>query len=88
MTDVTKEQVEEVLAERVRPVLRVDGGDLRLERVQDDGTVFVCFTGRCAGCPGVEYTLSSLVEATLKDALPNIKKVLTVPWHLPSESDG
>jgi len=79
----TPEQVEEILSERVRPVLRADGGNVRLERVQDDGTVFVSFTGRCAGCPGAEYTLLYLLEPSLKKAFPNIKHVLAVPWHLP-----
>jgi Fe-S cluster biogenesis protein NfuA len=79
----TPEQVEEVLNERVRPVLRADRGNVRLERVQDDGTVFVSFTGRCAGCPGAEFTLRFLLEPCLKEAFPNLKHVLTVPWHLP-----
>jgi Fe-S cluster biogenesis protein NfuA len=79
----TPEQVEKVLSERVRPVLKADGGNVRLERVQDDGTVVVSLTGRCAGCPGAEYTLEALLEPSLREAFPAIKQVLTVPWHLP-----
>lgn len=83
MDTPTPEQVEEILSECVRPVLKADGGNVRLERVQDDGTVFISLTGRCAGCPGAEYTLKALIDPCLKKAFPNIKNVLAVPWHLP-----
>jgi Fe-S cluster biogenesis protein NfuA len=79
----TPEQVEKVLTETVRPVLKADGGNVRLERVQDDGTVVVCLTGRCAGCPGADYTIEALLEPSLRKAFPDLKQVLTVPWHLP-----
>ncbi len=78
----TKDEVEKVLDERVRPLLRADGGDIRLERVGDDGKVFVSLVGRCAGCPGSGYTMSSLVERCLGE-LPKVKQVVLLPWQLP-----
>ncbi len=83
MSIPTKTQIEEILDERVRPLLQLDGGNARVDRVQDDGTVVLCFTGRCAGCPGVDQTLEALVEPTLRQAYPDIRKIIVMPWHLP-----
>ena len=85
MSAPSTEEVEGVLTEYVRPLLNAEGGDVRLERVGVDGTVAVCFLGRCAGCPGADITLSAMVEPFVIDKLPNVKKVVAVTWHLPTE---
>jgi len=78
---LTRDEVEQVLNEHVRPLLKADGGDIRLERVGDDGKVFVSLVGRCAGCPGSGYTMSSLVKRCLGE-LPKVKQVVLLPWQL------
>lgn len=83
MTTATKEKIEKVLDEVVRPLLKSDGGNIRLESLNDDGTVFVTLTGRCAGCPGSDYTLHDLVEPAIKQNVEGIKSVNIMPWHLP-----
>ncbi|MDE6840287.1 MAG: NifU family protein [Oscillospiraceae bacterium] len=45
-----REQVEQVLEERVRPMLHSHGGEVRLVDVRD-GNVLVELQGACAGCP-------------------------------------
>jgi Fe-S cluster biogenesis protein NfuA len=85
---ITREQVEQVIHEHVRPVMNAEGGDVRVEKVTADGSVTLCFTGRCAGCPGAELTLESLVTPFLTSKLPDVKKVVMVTWSLPLDADS
>ena len=71
-----KEKVEEAL-KLVRPALQADGGDVELVDVID-GVVKVRLKGACGGCPMSQMTLSRGVEATIKKAVPEIKRVEAV----------
>ncbi len=46
---VDKKKVKEVL-EKIRPQLQMDGGDVELVEITDDGIVKVRLQGHCAGC--------------------------------------
>jgi Fe-S cluster biogenesis protein NfuA len=72
-------QVEAALA-RVRPTLVADGGDIELVDVKD-GVVQVRLTGACSGCPMSQMTLKHGVEKAVKEALPQIKEVVSVYAH-------
>jgi Fe-S cluster biogenesis protein NfuA len=74
---MTKDQVEAVLG-KVRPALQADGGNIELVDVVD-GVVSVRLVGACAGCPMSQMTLKHAVEQTLRDAIPGIKEVVSVP---------
>lgn len=69
-----KEKVEKVLAE-LRPNLQMDGGDVELVEVSEDGVVKVRLTGACGGCPMSTLTLKMAIEKRLKDAIPEVKAV-------------
>jgi len=69
-------QIEEAL-ERLRPSLRLDGGDLRLIDVSKDGVVRIGLTGVCAGCPMSRMLLQLGIEASLKDT-PGVTKIETI----------
>lgn len=71
-----KERVEEVL-KQVRPTLQADGGDVELIGVTDDGVVKVQLTGACGSCPFSTMTLKHGIEMRLKDAIPEIKEVVS-----------
>ncbi|HMM22557.1 MAG TPA: NifU family protein [Selenomonadales bacterium] len=71
-------RVEEILAQKVRPVLNAHNGDIELLEVTPDGYVKVKLTGACSACPGAQQTLSEVVEAALKEACPEIKGVIPV----------
>lgn len=70
-----KEQIEKILNE-IRPALQSHGGNVELvEFNQKEGAVKVKLTGGCASCPMAEITLKNVIEQTVKEKLPGIKKV-------------
>ena len=69
------ERIEKVLEEEVRPMLSMHGGSVELIEVTEDGIVKVRLTGGCAGCPSAQMTITGLVESTLKEKIPEVKKV-------------
>ncbi|MGB9722025.1 MAG: NifU family protein [bacterium] len=69
-----KEKVEKILAE-IRPNLQMDGGDVELVEVSNEGIVKVRLTGACGGCPMSMLTLKMAIEKRLKDAIPEVKAV-------------
>lgn len=71
-----REQVEEIL-DRLRPMLMADGGNIELIDVKD-GEVFVQLVGACGMCPSSTMTLKLGVERAIKEALPEIKRVVQV----------
>jgi Fe-S cluster biogenesis protein NfuA len=72
-----KEEVAQAL-EEVRPHLQVDGGDVELVEVDNEGVVKVRLTGSCAGCPMSQMTLKWGVENYLKKKIPGVKSVESV----------
>ena len=72
-----KDEVRQALDE-VRPHLQVDGGDVELVDVSNDGVVKVRLTGHCAGCPMSQMTLKWGVENYLKKKVPAVKSVEAV----------
>ena len=67
------EKIEKALA-KIRVALQQDGGDIELVSFEG-GVVKVRLKGACCGCPMSQMTLSNFVEARLKEAVPEIKKV-------------
>ncbi|WP_394357004.1 NifU family protein [Candidatus Methanocrinis natronophilus] len=74
---VLRSEVESVL-EVIRNALRMDGGDIELVEIADDGVVSVKLTGACAGCPFSQMTLKNFVERELKKNVDGIKEVVAV----------
>ncbi len=72
-----REKVEAVL-NQIRPALQADGGDVELVDVTKEGVVKVRLVGACAGCPMSTMTLSLGIERTLKERVPEVKRVEAV----------
>ena len=72
-----KEKVKEVI-EKIRPQLQMDGGDIELVSVEDDGTVKVRLMGHCAGCMHAQQTLTFGVEKAIKQFVPEVTHVVNV----------
>ncbi len=71
-----EKEVKRVL-ERIRNILKRDGGDITLISVKD-GIVKVRFESACRGCPSLNETLKNIVEKEIKREIPEIKKVEAV----------
>jgi Fe-S cluster biogenesis protein NfuA len=69
----------EQAVEKVRPALQMDGGDIKLIDVKDDGLVQVSMYGACAMCPHAQMTLKMGVERMLKEEIPEVSCVENVP---------
>lgn len=72
-----QEEVEKALL-KVRSFLQADGGDVELVEITEEGVVKVKLTGACGGCPMASMTLKTGIEKTLKEEVPEIKRVEAV----------
>ena len=70
-------EIERVIAERVRPVLQRDGGDIELVDIKG-WRVYCSLRGRCASCLGASRTLQLIVERSLKDGVDERIQVIPV----------
>ena len=62
--------------DRVRPLIRGDGGDIELLEVTHDGEVRVRLHGACVGCPSSSVTLTMGIERNLRDTIPGVTRVV------------
>lgn len=69
-----EEQVEQVLENDVRPMLRSHGGEVRLAGCRD-GFVTIELMGMCSGCPSADLSTRGLIENILRAALPEVAGV-------------
>jgi Fe-S cluster biogenesis protein NfuA len=74
---VDKEKVKEVIT-KIRSQLQMDGGDVELVDISDDGIVRVRLMGHCSGCAHAAETLKFGVERAIKQFVPEIVRVENV----------
>jgi Fe-S cluster biogenesis protein NfuA len=67
----------EAALQKIRPGLQLDGGDVRLLDVSEDGVVRVGLFGTCAGCPMSRMLIKLNIEHRLR-SVPTVTKVITV----------
>jgi len=72
------DQVEELLEDMVRPALQMDGGDIKLVRVEPEGDVFVELKGACTTCPSATITMRNGIERLMADQLPGFRSLVEV----------
>lgn len=72
------DKIDQVIAEKIRPILQAHQGDMEVVEITADGIVKVRLTGACANCPGAQQTLSDVVEEELRATCPAVKKVEAV----------
>jgi Fe-S cluster biogenesis protein NfuA len=74
----TKENVNKVLDE-VRPYLISDGGNVSVDRVeQDTRDIYLKLEGACGSCPSSTVTMKMGIERVLKENFPDMNEVLQV----------
>jgi Fe-S cluster biogenesis protein NfuA len=71
---VTKEAIEASL-ERLRIFLAIDGGNVQLVQIKDNGVIEVRLLGSCAGCPMSLMTLRAGIERALMIEHPEVTRV-------------
>ena len=59
----------------IRPALQMDGGDIELVGVSEEGVVQVKLSGACDSCSISWLTLKGGVERILKDRVPGVTAV-------------
>lgn len=75
MAELTREQIEQVLDARVRPMLSRHEGDIQLLSFQD-GVLRFRLLGQCGSCPSAVLTAEELVAPALKQALSEVEQVV------------
>lgn len=75
-----EERVAQVLELVVNPAIASHGGRADLVAVED-GTVFVQLSGGCQGCGMASVTLTQGIEVTIKEAVPEIERVVDATDH-------
>ena len=80
LTGPVEERVAKVLDVVVNPAIAMHGGRADLVAVED-ATVFVRLSGGCQGCGLATVTLSQGIEVSLKEAIPEIERVVDVTDH-------
>lgn len=67
--------------EKIRPKLIDDGGDIEFINFKD-GILKIRFLGECAHCELSHITLKFAIEKTLKEKIPELKKVIEVKMSI------
>ncbi|MFN8277511.1 MAG: NifU family protein [Chitinophagales bacterium] len=70
-------KIEESL-DTMRPYLQDDGGNVEVIGITDDMEVQVKLLGTCSTCPQSFMTMKAGIETAVKQAVPEIKKVVAV----------
>ena len=68
-------QIIEASLERLRIFLAIDGGDVQLVRIKEDGIVEVRLLGSCVGCPMSSMTIRAGIERSLMIQHPEVRRV-------------
>jgi Fe-S cluster biogenesis protein NfuA len=83
--DSEKEQIGKVCREILAPLVRADGGELFLVRIEGDD-VHIHLGGSCAGCPGASITGDDVLLPVLRSIVPTVRLVMTTGVKAPRET--
>jgi len=70
-------KVQQALDE-IRPAIQMDGGDVELVDITEDGVAQVRMVGACGGCPMSLVTLQAGIERIIKRKVPAITGVQAI----------
>ena len=71
------EELEAVLDQYVRPLLRTHGGDMEVVSLED-GVLRFKLKGKCSGCPAADLTTEELIQGEVLERCPSIRQVVLV----------
>ncbi len=81
-----RERVEWVLEARINPMVASHGGSVGLVDTTEEGDVVLQFGGGCHGCGMVDVTLKQGIETTMKQEIPEVRRVLDATDHASGEN--
>ena len=70
-----QKDIQAVLDEKVRPLLRAHSGDIELTGIEEGGVVRLRLLGTCASCMGAEQTINDVVVASIRESCPWVSDV-------------
>src|SRR5262249_34543384 len=73
--EVTMRAEVENVIQQLRPTVQLDGGDLELVDVTEEGVVTIRLHGSCSGCNSSTTTLRNGIERYLRYKLPQVTQV-------------
>ena len=73
---IVEDEVRRAL-EKIRPAVRLDGGDIELVGIAD-GIVTIRLFGACDGCPMSPVTLRAGVERIIREDVPGVRSVVAI----------
>lgn len=79
-TGTLEDRVAQVLDGVVNPAIAMHGGRAQLVAVEDD-TVYVQLSGGCQGCGLASVTLTQGIEVSIREAIPEISRVVDTTDH-------
>jgi len=91
-TDPKARAVQEVIDTQINPGVAMHGGFVTLLDVRDD-TAYIALGGGCQGCGMADVTLKQGIEVMIREAVPEIRKIIdttdhaagTNPYYQPSK---
>jgi Fe-S cluster biogenesis protein NfuA len=68
MPERLEEEIQAVLDENVRPMLRAHNGDIELVGIEQGGVVRLRLLGACASCMGAEQTVNDVIVTGIRES--------------------
>ncbi len=84
-TPTLLERIEKAL-DKARPYLRTDGGDVEVVSLSEDMILKIRLIGACGTCPQSYMTFKTGIETAIKDAVPEIQKIIPLNFFPEHES--
>ncbi|MBD3789476.1 MAG: NifU family protein [Campylobacterales bacterium] len=85
-TDKELQPAVQSVIERVRPSIKLDGGDIKLIDIKD-GVIYIQLQGACVGCASSNTTLKFGVERQMQTLIHPELKVINVPLGFEDKLD-
>ena len=79
------EQIAKILEQQINPAIAAHGGHAELVSVED-GAAYLRLSGGCQGCGMAAVTLTQGIEVAIREAVPEISRVIDVTDHASGEN--
>lgn len=79
------ERIEKAL-DKARPYLHTDGGDVEVVSLSEDLVLKIRLIGACGTCPQSYMTFKTGIETAVKDAVPEIQKIIPLNFFPENEA--